>query len=76
MIEQLSTGAIMILATQGCTLLAAVIGVFMSLRNGSKINAVEVRFDGRMDQLLKLTAESSHAAGKIEGVAQEKATPS
>jgi hypothetical protein len=72
----ISVGAILILMTQGCTFLAAVIGVFMSLRNGARIQAVKVQFDGRMDELLRLTEKSSHAEGKIEGIAQEKATPS
>jgi hypothetical protein len=46
--------------------------VLVSLRNSRKIDKVDRATNGKMDELLKLTAKSS----KAEGVAQEKATPS
>lgn len=42
---------------------AALGAVLMSFRNSRKIQEVKVTIDGRMDQLLKLTGESQHAAG-------------
>lgn len=38
----------------------------------SKLNQVHVQVNSRMDQLLKLTATSSHAEGVADGAAREE----
>ena len=43
--------------------LAAVVGYL----NRRKVNQLEVKVDGRLTELLELTARASHAEGRIEG---------
>jgi len=38
----------------------------MARKNKEAINTLEVHVDGRLSDLLKLTATASHAAGKLE----------
>ena len=54
-----------------CTLLTAAIGVFMAFRNKKSIQEIKISVDGRLEELLALTKKSSHAEGKVEGIAQE-----
>lgn len=63
----------MTLATAFLALLASLVGLWKSSRNGSSIQRVEISVDGRMTELKELIAKSSHAEGVIEGKATEKA---
>jgi hypothetical protein len=69
----ISTGALIILATQGFTLLAALVSVLQAFRNKAAIQEVHFMVNSRLTELLTATKEASHAVGKAEGVAQQKA---
>lgn len=45
--------------------------VYLSYRNGAKIQDVHAQINGRMEQLLKVTRESSKAIGVKEGEANK-----
>jgi hypothetical protein len=63
-----NVGAILILATQGLTLLAALISFIQSSRNAKAIQEVHISLNSRLSELLKETEKSSHAAGLAEGI--------
>ena len=46
----------------------ATVGAILGLRNHAKLDKLEINVDGRLSELLKITASSSHA----EGVKEEK----
>lgn len=69
---EIHLGAWLILSTQAVTLLGAVVSLIVAIRNGRAVKELKVNVDGRLSNLLELTASSSHAEGKLEGVAQEK----
>ena len=46
----------------------ATIGAILGLRNHAKLDKLEINIDGRLSQLLQITASSSHA----EGVKEER----
>jgi hypothetical protein len=69
----ISTGAIIILATQGFTLLTAIVSVFQAFRNKAAIQEVHLSVNSRLTELIRVTKAASHAEGKAEGVAQQKA---
>lgn len=60
-ITAISTGAAAFVTSVG--------GLFVSLRNGRKLEEVHASTNGKMEELLKLTAKSS----KAEGIADEQA---
>jgi len=62
-LDTITFGAVLILAAQAMTLATAVIGVWASRRNAAKIAEVHLMINSRMDDLLKLTEQSAHAAG-------------
>lgn len=64
----MTAGGIIILITQIVTLLTAGLAFWASRKNKSAIHEIHVSINSRMDELLKLTATSSHA----EGVKEEK----
>jgi len=66
----LSTSAIIILAT----LLTALVSFALSVKNGKAIQEVHLTLNSRLSELLKVTAAASHAVGKEEGMAQQKAS--
>lgn len=53
------------------TFMTSLGSVFVSMRNSRKIDDVHRSTNGKMEELLKLTAKSA----KAEGIAQEKANP-
>jgi hypothetical protein len=54
--------------------IGSLISIVASIRNGRKIESVEIRLDGRLEELIERTRESSHAAGVVAGIAQQKVT--
>ncbi len=57
-----------ILATSALGFLTALIGVFMSIRNGGKIKEVHLSLNGRLTELL----ESNRKVAHQEGIDEEK----
>lgn len=53
--------------------LTAIVNYFAGKKRDEKIMQLTVNVDGRLTELLALTAKSSHAEGKIEGATEEKA---
>lgn len=53
------------------SLIASMGAFYASIRNGGKINTVQVRIDGRMEELLSITKEAAKAEGKEAGRDQE-----
>lgn len=51
----------------------AVVNYFAGKKRDEKIMQLTVNVDGRLTELLALTAKSAHAEGKIDGAAEEKA---
>lgn len=55
------------------TAVAALGALVWSIKNGKKIDEVSINVDGRLSELLKLTGQSSHAEGVIQGREEQKA---
>jgi hypothetical protein len=79
-VEEIHLGAWLILGTQGFTLLGAIATFVMALRskkvadeNKRAVQELTINVDGRLSQFMELIKVSSHAEGKLEGVAEEKA---
>lgn len=58
--------------TSTAAFVTSVGGVFISLRNGRKLEAVHSATNGKMNELLDLTAKSSKAEGVLQGEANGK----
>ena len=55
------------------TLVTAIGGVLIGLRNSRKINDVHDLTNGKMDKFLAVTKTSATAEGHLAGVAEERA---
>jgi len=55
----------------GVTIIVAVIGLAASVVT-NRIRSLEVKVDGRLTEILALTASASHAEGKLEGASEQK----
>ena len=67
------------LLTAVCILASAMIGAFVSLRNGIKKNTdlthqLSINVDGRLTQLLEITRMAARAEGVVEGEATKRIT--
>ncbi|MGR9384926.1 hypothetical protein [Rhizobium leguminosarum] len=68
--------AVVGLLTSIVTLITVVIGLTRGVKRDAQIHALAISVDGRLTELITMNAKSSHAEGKLEGVAEEKARPS
>jgi hypothetical protein len=66
----MNVGAMLILATQGFTLLAALIAFIQSVKNSTAIREVHLSLNSRLTELIQATKVAAHAAGKAEGQQQ------
>ncbi len=48
------------------TVLATLVSIWMGVRHDRKLTMLKIQINGRMDQLLKLTAKESHQSGVTE----------
>ncbi|MEK1908161.1 MAG: hypothetical protein AAAB13_20505 [Pseudomonas sp.] len=68
--------AVVGLLTSIVTLITVVIGLTRGVKRDAQIHNLALSVDGRLTELIAMNSKSSHAAGKLEGVAEEKARPS
>ncbi|MHC2481546.1 hypothetical protein [Rhizobium leguminosarum] len=68
--------AVVGLLTSIVTLITVVIGLTRGVKRDAQIHNLALSVDGRLTELILMNAKSSHAEGKLEGVAEEKARPS
>jgi hypothetical protein len=68
--------AVVGLLTSIVTLITVVIGLTRGVKRDAQIHNLALSVDGRLSELIAMNAKSSHAEGKLEGVAEEKARPS
>jgi hypothetical protein len=71
----MSGGEIALIITALGTFTTSLGSVVMTLRNGRKIDAVHSSTNGKMEELLKLTAKSAHAEGVLEQKGQRPDPP-
>ena len=73
-----ATASVVIAIIVGLPAIIAAVSAYQAAarigKTEAKVDEVALQIDGRMDEILELSKKLAHAAGIIEGVAQEKAS--